>query len=379
MAGMAVVHRLLEAYPADHLVVAESDMFAATPAKRLPGVRYIEFRLGARRLSHSRLRPLVLEYWAALRRVHAERLVCALGGWRPEAVVTVTHTFSWWIAAHVARRLGVPLHLINHDDCLGTLAPTWKFDRLWRKRFGRTYGNAASRACVSPYMAELYEQDFGAAGDVVYPTWSRANPVFAAAAPDPTGPSPMFAYAGNIYADWYLDNLTRLAAALRGRGGEVHVFSNVPPPLARRLADSPNIRIRETLPSAALLETLRREAHALYLPLSFLRSMHREMIMSFPSKLVDYTAVGRPILMHGPRQCSSVRFALDHPGLAEVVTAEVGGDLEDAVARLTATGPGAEAHRLALGRAALAVGRQCFAPGVNYQRFVRLLGAAQER
>jgi hypothetical protein len=76
-----------------------------------------------------------------------------LDSFKPEAVLTVTHGFSWLTAARVAEQHGLPLHLICHDDLprLSHILPSMTTG--WIKSSGRVYRAAASRMCVSPLYA----------------------------------------------------------------------------------------------------------------------------------------------------------------------------------------------------------------------------------
>ena len=73
--------------------------------------------------------------------------------------------------------------------------------------------------------------------------------------------------------------------------------------------DLPNIRLGGLLKSDELLRRLRADADVLFVPMSFAADDHDNMRMGFPSKLTDYTAVGLPLLIAGPADCSAVRWA----------------------------------------------------------------------
>ena len=105
-----------------------------------------------------------------------------------------------------------------------------------------------------------------------------------------------------------------------------------------------------------LLLRLRAEADVLFVPMSFAPEDRDNMRMGFPSKLSDYTAVGLPLLILGPSECSAVSWAHRHPGIAEVVASEAASDLEPAIARLA----GDAAHRITLAQAAQDVGNREF-------------------
>jgi glycosyltransferase involved in cell wall biosynthesis len=121
-----------------------------------------------------------------------------------------------------------------------------------------------------------------------------------------------------------------------------------------------NIELRGLVKSSQLLRTFRDEADVLFVPMSFDIDERPNMEIGFPSKLTDYTAVGVPLLIYGPAYCSAVRWALENPGVAEVVNVEGTDALQQVITRLSRD----PALRKALGARALAVGRRAFAPEV---------------
>src|SRR5207249_1181088 len=91
---------------------------------------------------------------AAVRRTSTFRAL--VSDFRPEAILTVTHGYSWLSAARIALDHKLPLHLICHDDWTTTV-PVCPFLHAWSERvFGKYYRAAASRLCVSPFMVEEY-------------------------------------------------------------------------------------------------------------------------------------------------------------------------------------------------------------------------------
>ena len=102
---------------------------------------------------------------------------------------------------------------------------------------------------------------------------------------------------------------------------------------------------------------LRKEAHGLFVPMSFDAADRTNMELAFPSKLADYTSVGLPLLIYGPPYCSAVAWARANACVGEVVTTDEGVDLSQALERL-ARDP---LWRVELGRRAIEVGRQHFA------------------
>jgi hypothetical protein len=83
-----------------------------------------------------------------------------------------------------------------------------------------------------------------------------------------------------------------------------------------------------------LIKLLRDEVDALYVPLSFEAQGSTVALLSFPSKLADYTSIGLPLLVHGPDNCSAVRWVRENGDIAAYVTSPDPSDLMYAINRL---------------------------------------------
>jgi Glycosyl transferase 4-like domain len=352
--GSALVHRVLDGYDMDNLSIVEGGVLASEPNRRLSGAQYHVCSLPWAWLHRTRIGA---QYWnlhllfASRRRGRISRVV---SNFLPEAILTVPAGVSWITAAEIAHRLNVPLHLICHDEwvCAGDMQD-WK-DRI----FGKIYRRAASRLCVSPFMAEEYERRYGAPGEVLYP--SRAADAVRYDGPparlaEVAGPLTCV-FAGTINSAGAVAALKTLAASLAPRGGLLLIYGPLTAEAARASGlEGPNIELRGLVSSAELLERLRTEADVLYVPMSFAEADRNNMQISFPSKLTDYTAVGLPLLIHGPQDCSAVRWAQENSGVAEVVSTPAEAEVEAAVERLRD-----REYRLRLGRAALEAGERYF-------------------
>jgi hypothetical protein len=338
--GSALLYRLLERVPASQLVIVESNLFRSREDRRLPGVRYRAVRVGTARLLNSRLHRVYARWLMRRASGRVNDVLRSLDGFRPDAVVTVAHGYSWLTAAHVARRLQLPLHLIVHDDWPRIAAAILEADI--DDVFGAIYRGAASRLCVSPAMMEQYQARYGAGGTVLLPARSHGAPVFDGPPEHLRRPisRPVFAFAGTINSPGYARLLRQLADTLSGRDGQLHIFG----PLSPREAEAsglatPAIVLRGLLAPDALLDELRRSAHVVVIPMSFAASDRANMELSFPSKLADYTAAALPMLICGPPYCSAVRWANANPGVAVVATSEDDGAMDAAVNRLLNGGP----------------------------------------
>ena len=357
--GSALLYRLLQAYPPDRLRVIETNLVRSIPERRLSSVGYAELRLGPRRPLYTRFSRWYAA-WLTLRAgAHAAKLPHLLSGFSPDAVLTVTHGFSWRTAARFAADKQLPLHLICHDDLprLGHLPD--RFGPWFDSEFERIYRQAKSRLCVSPFMAETYQGRYGAAGTVLLPSMAADAPVFNAP-PERLGHNrhPLTCvFAGTINSPGYLRALRVLADALLPLHGRLLLFGPLTPEQAAAAGLATwNVEVRGLLGSAELIQRCRAEADVLFVPMSFAEADKANMQISFPSKLTDYTAMGLPLLIFGPKYSSAVRWARENPGVAEVVDTYEADRLAEALKRLERN----PQHRTRLAAEALAVGNRFF-------------------
>jgi hypothetical protein len=353
--GSALLYRLLQTYPANKLAIVEAGILSSLPERRLAGVHYHAALLPLTRLYRTRFAPWYERVCLRTATLRAGRLEDLVRARRPDAILTVAHGFPWITAAEIARRLDLPLHLICHDEWarIGVL-------QSWRDReFGRHYGAAASRLCVSPYMAREYARRYGVEGSVLYP--SRALDAKRYGAPPPrlrarSGPLTCV-FAGTINSPGIVDTLRMLARCLERLGGRLLIYGPLTSEAARAGGlEAANVELGGPLPSSRLMEKLREVADVLFVPMSFDPANRSNMEICFPSKLTDYTSVGLPLLIYGPPYCSAVQWALQNQTVAEVVTHDDECALSKTLLRM-AQDP---RHLLALAENALAIGENYF-------------------
>jgi hypothetical protein len=355
--GSALMFRALEAYPPDRLRIVETGLPSAT-ARRLPGVSYSWQPIGRQAWLNTRVHG-VYSAWLTQRAAgRAARIVRSMSGFDVEAVATVGHGFGWLAAAAIATRLNVPLHLIVHDDWPRVSAITGGLRQWLDRRFGAVYRAATTRLCVSPFMAEAYERRYGIAGSVMYPSRSEACPVFEAKIAEPMfGETPLtIGYGGNSGPEM-MTCLEALAATLSGAHARLAVFGPFDAALQQRLlALSPSISFEGFVPYREMITGLRATADVLFVPMTFAADARDNQIVSFPSKLADYTATGLPLLMWAPPYSSAIRWARAQGDVAEVVDQSSAALIGAAITRLRQ-----DAHRRTqLAAGAIAAGQRCF-------------------
>jgi len=372
-AGCALLYRLLEGYPAERLEIVETGTRASRPERRIKGVRYTDATLPFARLQTTRLAS-----WYARARLLAApyrtyNFRDILARFRPEAILTLTNGISWISAATLAEEHGLPLHLICHDEWSYYLPAATGLRASADRVFGRHYRRAASRLCVSSFMARSFEERYGAKGNVLYP--SRAASATRYGAPPArlgTSGGPItVAFAGTISSVGMVAALRSLARCLQAVDGRLLIFGPLDVADARGSGlDALNIELGGW--AAKLMEALRERADVLFVPMSFTPEDRANMEICFPSKLADYTAVGLPLLIYGPSYCSAVQWAIANDRVAEVVSTESETDLSSALSRL-ASDP---SHRFALACRALEVGDRYFSHAAALEVFHAALGVA---
>jgi Glycosyltransferase Family 4 len=355
--GSALLFRLLEGYPVENLQIIEGNI--SRPERRLPHVEYTHSPLFGERLLRTRLHRWASSWFSLTGGLRWRRVKRVIGGFVPEAVLTVTHGFSWLGAAALARERQLRLYLILHDDWPRMTQLVKPADRWLDHAFGRIYRQACVRFCVSPYMEASYRERYGVPGTVLYPSRARESPIYEAPPERLRRASSRFtaAYGGNIFSGDCWDALRNAAQSLSTLGGRLVVFS----PHTREQAashglDGANVECRGLVPSREMIQHLREEADLLLIPESFERSVRANMSIHFPSKLTDATIPGVPLLIYGPPYCSAVRWANDNPGVGAVVQSQDQGMLDEAIRKLHSDGE----YRYGLGAGALALGKQFF-------------------
>ena len=352
--GSALLHRLLSDYPPERLTIIETATQSAM-SRRLPQVNYLCCQIGNQRWLNTRFHPYASAWFTQSAKRSAPKITQSLNGFAFESVLTVAHGFGWVAAAAIAERRNVPLHLIVHDDWprVANVAPA--FRNLLDKRFASVYRQAQSRLCVSPAMSRSYGERYGKPAQTIYPSRAAAcdqyhEPPARLACNDHAF---TIAFAGTINSAGYISALVALQEALKPIGGCLLIFGPTTSAEAQQLGLN-DADVRGLVSSSELLTSLRNEADALFVPMSFAVEDRINMEMAFPSKLADYTAAGLPLLIYGPNYCSAVTWARENAGIAMVVDSQP--DLRETIA-LLANNPDT---RIALGRRALTVGREYF-------------------
>jgi glycosyltransferase involved in cell wall biosynthesis len=373
--GSALLYRLLQKYPAQNLVAVEQSFQRSLPDRRLADVRYEELRTAMTRFLTTRFYRFAAIWLTLNAERQAQNVQALLGEFRPQAILTVAHGFSWLGASILAERNNLPLHLIVHDEW-PQIAITGRIKSWMNKRFCNVYRKAASRLCVSPVMVEEYERRYGVRGTVLYPSRGYDTPCFDGIGEiRPAVDRPFtIAFAGSLHTGDYIRQLIALSRMVGKRAARMLLFGPFDnKALIANGLDANNVVIGGLLPSTELVQRLRAEADVLFVPESFEEAGSGGLDLSFPSKLTDYTATALPLLIWGPKESAAVRWAFSERGVAAVVTEPD----ENAMAAMLKKLATELAWRRDLGATAFEVGKRYFSPERAQSIFYEALLSSQ--
>ena len=321
--GAILVKRLLHKHPADCLVVITSkDGMKASPATDLCECRHIAlpFFGTSRYLGISRLARglgLALVVCTTILQIRRKRI---------EAVITIVAGRYYLAAALAAWASGTPhIAIVNDSFVSGSASPSSFSRKMLRYLTRKVLRNAAHIYAVSPEMQRLIFQECGVEAEVQLPS-TTAPPRSAegqAQIAREDGPVILFGGTAGYEVRDCLDLLADLIATgqLKEYGmseAKLHLCTALTDAeLRTRGWDRHGIVSRGWVPQSELPQVL-SSADILFLPYSFLESSRGAVETAFPSKIADYLAAGKPILVFGPRYSSLVRYASEQ-GFAEIV------------------------------------------------------------
>ncbi len=370
----ALFYRLFENYPTNHLQIIGSHKSRNDNFKecRLPDVEYhildkepywSDFRF-------QKGEHFFLIRWANLGMqvfqlfFYYFRILKIAKSFEPDMVLSLTMDFHWYMAFKIAKRINVPLDLVLHDRW----EPNTDFylRKYLLKKFEVVFRSARNRFCISPTMERFYFNKTGVASDVVYPTGKKCKSDLKQTIDKNTDKKLTVVFFGNIWKPQIeIDNLAHI---LHEKGIDLVFFSNRTSTFFKNIRHLKNVKTNLFLKQEDLIDWCKCNADILYLPMYF-DAEETEMVQcSFPSKIVDYTSLGLPVLIHAPEISSIVKFAQSNNDLpfSEIVTSENRLDLERAVDTLMN-----ERHRQNLGENSLKIWKKFFAPDVVRESFFK--------
>jgi hypothetical protein len=140
-------------------------------------------------------------------------------------------------------------------------------------------------------------------------------------------------YAGNTHS-YYLDSMSMVLKELHGLGDQLVLDIYSHNPISPDVQDRTDFSWRHFPPILAGDLIRRLQEYDVLLLLSSFKPEHRAIAeTSLASKVADYLAAGRCILVYGPEYSENVRYAQRY-GLGKVVTSQAPGRLREAILSL---------------------------------------------
>jgi glycosyltransferase involved in cell wall biosynthesis len=323
--GPVLVKRLLQEYPAEKLTVLTGSHYlrSAPLAERLP-CRHIVFPRSNEtgRWGIGRLKFLL--DWLLI------PFLTVIAAWIIKRnkldVLTTVADGHFFIAASCASLLtGTPLVLLVHDDWVAAQRrDSYLMQSLCASFFKFAVRTASHIYAVSPGMQRMLKEEFAVDSDLQLPSTDIKD---FEALPNISVNRPGFriVYAG-IGSGVVLEGLDSIARLIKSgelfdplRGAcELHLYMSVSAEDLRKLGwEHQNIKTHGWVTQPELRKAL-KNADLLFLPYSFREDQRFFTIRSFPSKVADYLAARKPILILSPAYATIVEYAR-HYGFAAIV------------------------------------------------------------
>jgi len=317
-AGPILMARLLKGYPNDKLHVLAGSHFL----KRFQGGRLDCHHLSFPQTSNTgrwglgRLKQLLEMVLMPALAVHCCRVIRR---YRIEAVLSVAHGIFFVEAAVAARLCRVPFVLMVHDDWIDFMrSRMWVPNPVARWCYRRVLRSASQIYAVSPGMQQALRQEYGVESEVQLPA-SEAQP--ASADSESARDTLRVAFAGTLTPVTIpsIDLLVKAlqSPALSGINWSLDIYGALPEHLRQSGWDDARVHAHGWAPQQEVHAAL-RQADVLYLPYSFDDAHLRVVQTSFPSKLADYLAAGKPVLICAPPESTVMPYARAG-GFAELV------------------------------------------------------------
>ena len=186
---------------------------------------------------------------------------------------------------------------------------------------------------------------------------------------------PVIGFGGTINGKGQARVLRAVAGALENCRGRLLIYSPLNRDRSRLGLDMPNIDWHGLVSSSRMIAAFQATADALLVPVSFAEGDRRQTLMSFPSKLADYTEAGLPLLIVAPEYSSVVQWAKGVDLQAEIVTAADEIAVGAAIERLARSAE----YRRRLGSAARAAHEKFFTHTRAWPIFCSALQGATRR
>lgn len=273
-----------------------------------------------------------------------QRLAHWLDEFRPEVLYTFLGSMAQIrLSSELARLLAIPVAIHMMDDWpavlyrRGLLGPM--FRRVVLKEFEAVLRRASLHFGICQDMCEEYEDRYGVPFLAFHNAIDMDQWLPHAKRDWKEGLPFIVRYVGSIVPDGQqeaLRDICEAVASLNGSGVSVQMWVHSPKDQLSHLRDSrfpPDCLHLSGPPSSETIATLLSEADLLVLPFNFDARSAQYVRLSMPTKVPAYMVSGTPVLVYGPLEMATVRYA-ERDGWGDVVSTPGILALREALSRL---------------------------------------------
>ncbi|MDQ8004876.1 MAG: glycosyltransferase [Pedobacter sp.] len=308
--GELVLFRLLENYPGEVRII-ESNLKENDVNKKLP-VEYVKLRYPLSRLYKTRFTAVYNTLIYFLSYFIQKKLMKLIKDYRPDIILSVSHHLLYINAFKVAEKRKVPFICIHHDYFYHSVGLLQFAKKHLTRDFQQLY-TKSKNLCVSEFLKEFYENKFGKTdAEILYPLQplTREPPQINFYDKQKL----TFGYLGSINTPGLINDMIKFAHEIETSGHKLILLSNITLNVLRENGlKTNNIVIGGWVEAKDLVEYIQKNIDILLLIQDMSKFSKQSVSTNFPSKLVDYTLTGLPIVIIGKEYSSGIKFAKANP------------------------------------------------------------------
>ena len=239
----------------------------------------------------------------------ANQCSAQLGPHSPDAILTVLWELEARLAASLSRKLGVPLSVLMHDQ-EELWATSVHQERFIRESAVEVLKQASQIWPVSDEMSLAYPIEDRTKVAQLYPLCGKAN-ISSAIWEDRFSKSPVLVHSGSLQ-EYQRDNLPIIADALAKVNGKLIVIAPVRQHgrLSSVIDRFKNLELVPELPRPSdVLEFISNNATGVLVSYSLHSEGQPWAKTSFPSRLVEYSQLGMPVILCAQKGTAAYEWA----------------------------------------------------------------------
>lgn len=286
----------------------------------------------------------------------------------PQAIVTIAFGSYSFVASHVARQLKLPLITFFHDWWPDLTPCRGLGKKLLDNRFRILYKESNLALCVCESM--YHELGYHPSSVVLYPIPNSQPPVLSASQVKSPTHRLRLVYLGTMGGDYaqMLQLLVRYLQENPQSWLDLKLYGSVENWPEYLLSLAQETGIYGGMPEYGSERAILAEADAYLVVTSFEEKFKRRVQTSFPSKILEYAAYGKPIIAWGPEYSSAIKFLQKHTA-AVVATMLDPGELIKCLFLLHKDSN----HQLQIQKSAQELSKTLFNPSLIHNQLINLV------